>query len=317
MRLEGSLFKLVVTFLLSLFTLLCFNTETVLADDNNDWIETKNMIVSEGRKIEVSNGESYVPLMYFGDLKYASTVTPTSIESYLKNGFNIFTPNSALLSIGVGNKITDGYFATGNHVYTYANGDYQCKTNQNQGSHRSFVTSNMRDFDMRYRNKDRPAISGPLSQEESGYKLKSIKLEYRRNSDTGLQDQKLTFRQKTKTNDEIEISILLQFNNSNNVVTTISFKNVGNKTLENFDGLFFKSIKLNKDNEILTSNHSNSAPVITGNYLRPRFEGKRIYFKDRYTSNQKLVHRGGYITDPNNTQRLSYFFNKYIDSPKR
>lgn len=290
------------------------------ADDASEagWIFAENLRISEGPIKEYSDGTSTRPYLYFGDYNFAIRRASIS-ESYETNGKSransLTAASSAILYAEKGSRITDGPDAPGNHIYTdhYGDnqkGDYDAAEIVNMGlsplgvedrpsgSPRTFISNDLFNYVVPSDGKGVPGTSGPNKLGQSYSMLDTPKFYYRTNPQTGLEEQKMVFKQKAyfvnkknRPNPELTTTIKLSFNKMGRVVTNIKFKNTGSDLFKNFIGFSNHDLSLNEDNKEITDAKGKRI----GNYLKLRTLGNG---------------RGMYMQSEDNRVRTSYFTNQ-------
>lgn len=290
------------------------------ADDASEagWTFAEHLRVSEGPIKEYSDGTSTRPYLYFGDYNYAIRRASVS-DSYEPSGKSrvnsLTAAGSAILYAEKGSRILDGPTAPGNHIFTdhYGDnqkGDYDSPDIINMGlsslgiedrpngSPRTFISNDLFNYVVSSDGVGVPGTSGPNKLGQSYSMLDTPKFYYRTNPQTGLEEQKIVFKQKAyfvdkkhRPNPEITTTIKLSFNKMGRVVTNIKFKNTGKELFKNFIGFSNHDLSLNEDNKEVTDTKGRRI----GNYLKLRTLGNG---------------RGMYMQSEDNRVRTSYFTNQ-------
>ncbi|GAB5055959.1 hypothetical protein COSHB9_03460 [Companilactobacillus alimentarius] len=295
-------------------------------EDNIGWNFSEFLRVSEGQIFEHSDGTSTRPYLYFGDYDYAIRKASIS-ESFDINGKSrknsLTAANSAILYSEPGSRILDGPKGSGNHIYTTHYGDHQKgdfdslelsemayeglkMEDKPQGAARNFISNNVFNYVVPSDGKGVPGTSGPDKIGMSYAMLETPKFYYRTNLKTGLEEQKMVYKQrpfyvnkKGRHNPEITTTIKLSFNSMGRVVTKITFTNTSKvnpetheaDTFGGFIGFSNQDLSLNKDGKEITDKNGKRI----GNYLPLRTLGNK---------------RGMYIQSADNQIRHSIYTNQ-------
>lgn len=281
--------------------------------EESTWTRTEKLRVSKGPILEHKDGSSTQPIFYFGDYIYAEhgiiKVSDTWIPRHKSRENSLTSPNSGIIYAEPGSRIENGPKAAGNHVYTTHYGDNQkrdgltalhAEEDLPYGSPTSYTSNNLFNYVSHSDDWKRPGVSGPNKLGKSYAMLGDPTLYYRVDSNTGLEEQRLVYKQRAfysdkhgKDNPEITTSIKMSFTRTGRVVTDIAFKNTGKYRFYNFSGISNHDLSLNKDGAELTDTSGKKI----GNYIPMRSLGNE---------------RGMYFQAPNNEIRT----NIYMDHPK-
>jgi hypothetical protein len=259
-----------IAVILGIATCAIFANSAYSATDDGEWRESTKLTISHGKVRDGLKGSKYVPLMYFGSIDKINTDSNKTILDYtvkdrpLLN--NITSPNSAILSYSP-NKVTNESnfldnidkgkgLRDGTELYTSSKGDgYGSDSKSEYG----FVTSDI--FDLFHPiGSPTPSISGTFKNNQSAMVNDDfLKYYIRNNSDTGLQEQKLTYAQytmdKSKKKYRVEISIYRRFDdspNSDKVITDVEYKSKYSP-IPNFSGFVFNGVNFARNNVLLNT----------------------------------------------------------------
>ncbi|WP_125760870.1 hypothetical protein [Companilactobacillus hulinensis] len=239
--------------------------------DDTNWTQTYNLRLSRGPTLEHASGSKATPFLYFGDFFYARKQMLVK-DAYQKDTgrgkdgrFDSLTaPNFATVVQPEGdneelNTIDDGekgdndvgkeFITKGRHIYTHNNGDGQHKDNVT-GSKGTFVTTDLHNYNHVTDHKTMPSMMGPDHLGSTVAMLTIPKLFYKLDPQTGFEQQKLIFQQQYvagKIKYKLEMTIIIKFNRSGEMVTEVSYKNIGDKEFKNFIGFVFHNIAFNRD----------------------------------------------------------------------
>jgi len=290
----------------------------LILDDDDDpseeatWTQTGKNRLSKGPILEHADGSSTQPYLYFGDYEEAVRPTATLESSWGPRGKSrqnsLTAPNSAILYAEPGSRIEDGPKSVTNHVYTSHYGDNQRMDNSvlpddeddTFGVPTSYTSNNI--FNEIKHTDDwnglRPGVSGPNKVGKSYAMIDTPKLYYRTDQKTGLEEQRLVYKQraywedkKGRYNPEITTSIKLSFSKTGKVITSFTFKNTGKETFSNFNAFSNHDLSLNKDGNEITDPTGKKI----GNFIPMRALGNE---------------RGMYFQSPNNEIRTSIYMNR-------
>ena len=284
--------------------------DDITNSEEASWTNINNMRVSEGPILDHSDGTSTQAYLYFGDYKTAAAKMSLD-KAFAPKGNSrtnsLTAPNSAILYAEKGSRIADGPDAPQNHIYTSHYGDNQSDDrafwnlpveHQPFGSPNSFTSNNLFNYVKKTDNWLRPGTSGPDKWNYSYAMLEQPKLYYRINQETGLEEQRLIFKQrafwankKDRDNPEITTTIKMSFTPTGKVITNMTFKNTGKFTFNNFSAFSNHDLSLNKDGKEIEDVKGKKI----GNYIPMLSLGNR---------------RGMYIQSPNNEVRTSFYMNR-------
>ncbi|MQS88772.1 hypothetical protein [Companilactobacillus mishanensis] len=256
------------------------NNETRISDEENDpnsgWNRSNNMMLSPGKTVTLDDGSKATPFLYFGDFHYAYKhrkvrdsvggrpwfpgllgIGAYPIGQGHKN--NVTAPNSALSVVPSKGSNTSDLESSKNQLYTTSHGDGQTK-GKARGSQGTFVTTDLLNQKLPSADPLKPHIAGPdvdsISNQGGlqniGMDKSSVKLYFRIDPRTNLQEQRLVFDQ-AYDNKRVRIRITQSFQSDNTVNTNIEYKNVGNDELDSFTGFAFKDIQLYKNMKVTSA----------------------------------------------------------------
>lgn len=267
-------------------------------DSKSGWERHKQLLITTGPEHALPNGSKAVSVIYFGALNYALSNLwirsmwggdavddrpggfiigdlvgsllpdlPGDLDSVLAFGSgkgrkdNITAPNSAVIIVPDGGKVTDEQTRSKkkNHWFTNTFGDGMLQKDGHNvkgyyGSQRNFVTTNLLNYSHKSEKENMPNIAGPdfAKDDKIGMVEDSVNLYVRRDprNSKGYLQQRMVFHQlyqRGRKNYRVKISITQGFSEDGSIYVRTEFKNIGNIDLPDFTGYAFRDITFMKD----------------------------------------------------------------------
>lgn len=297
--------------------------------EESSWIPTDKLRISEGPILNHKNGSTTKPILYFGDYINAAE-GQTIATAYSPRGAarqnSLTAANFGVIYAENGSRIEDGPMAPKNHVYTSHYGDNQSLDSgldplniedRPFGSVNSFISNNLYNSVVNSDEWKKPGTSGP---DKNGYSFAMAgrpSLYYRKNPETGFEEQRLVYLQKAhpvekngRENRKVTTTVKLSFNSAGKVVTNITFLNSGDRVFYNFSGFSNHDLSLNKDGrevEKPTTYNDNTTRFTAKEKEKNKRDLRKIgnYVPMRSLGNK----RGMYIESKDKEVRTSFYTN--------